>query len=150
MADQSGEAPKLIIDSDWKNEAQAEREKLAAAEKQASEASGGPGEGEMPEADFRGLMGMLATQALMYMGGIADPNTGKPVFDPMYAQHMIELLGVLEEKTKGNLTEEEAGEISGVLHELRSRFVELMQIVAKQQATAGSGGGPAGPMPPKG
>lgn len=149
MADESGEAPKLIIDSDWKNEAQAEREKLAAAEKQSSEAGGGPGEGEMPEADFRGLMGMLATQALMYMGGIADPNTGKPVFDPMYAQHMIELLGVLEEKTKGNLTEEESGEITGVLHELRSRFVELMQIVAKQQG-AGQPGGPTGPMPPQG
>lgn len=144
MADESGEAPKLIIDSDWKNEAQAEREKLAAAEKQAAEQSG-PGEGDMPEADFRGLMGMLATQALMYMGGIADPNTGKPVFDPMYAQHMIDLLGVLEEKTKGNLSDEEAGEIAGVLHELRSRFVELMQIVAKQQAAAG-----AGPMPPRG
>ncbi|MFI4856096.1 MAG: DUF1844 domain-containing protein [Phycisphaerales bacterium JB065] len=145
MADESGEAPKLIIDSDWKSEAQAEREKLAAAEKQAAEKPEGPGEGEMPKADFRGLMGMLATQALMYMGGIADPNTGKPVFDPMYAQHMIDLLGVLEEKTKGNLTEEEAGEIAGVLHELRSRFVELMQIVAKQQATAGTG-----PMPPQG
>lgn len=152
MADQSGEAPKLIIDSDWKSEAQAEREKLAEAEKQAADQPGGPGEGEMPEADFRGLMGMLATQALMYMGGIADPSTGKPVFDPMYAQHMIDLLGVLEDKTKGNLTEEEAGEISGVLHELRSRFVELMQIVARQQAAGGKGqpGGPTGPMPPQG
>ncbi|MCR9217620.1 MAG: DUF1844 domain-containing protein [bacterium] len=151
MADDSGEAPKLIIDSDWKNEAQAEREKLAQAEKASSDAGSDGGQGEMPEADFRGLMGMLATQALMYMGGIADPNTGKPVFDPMYAQHMIDLLGVLEEKTKGNLTDEEAGEISGVLNELRSRFVELMQIVAKQQAGAGQGGpsGPTGPMPPQ-
>lgn len=144
MADETGDAPKLIIDSDWKNEAQAEREKLAASEKQAGAAGSEGGPEEMPEADFRGLMGMLATQALMYMGGINDPSTGKPVFDPMYAQHMIDLLGVLEEKTKGNLTDEETGEISGVLHELRSRFVELMQIVAKQQGAA-----PAGPKPPQ-
>ena len=151
MAEESGGAPKLIIDSDWKNEAQAEREKLAEAEKAASDAGPEGAPGAMPEADFRGLMGMLATQALMYMGGIADPNTGKPVFDPMYAQHMIDLLGVLEEKTKGNLSEEEAGEMAGVLNELRSRFVELMQIVAQQQAGAVAGGqaGPAGPIPPQ-
>lgn len=145
MAEESGDAPKLIIDSDWKNEAQAEREKLAATEQKAS--SEGDADGEMPKPDFNGLMGMLATQAVMYMGGIADPNSGKPIFDPLYAQHMIELLGVLEEKTKGNLTEEEARELGGVLHELRSRFVELMQIVAKQQAAGAMGGAGLGGKP---
>jgi hypothetical protein len=146
MAENSGDAPKLIIDSDWKNEAQAEREKLAASEKKSEGQQGEGAPGEMPPADFNGLMGMLATQALMYMGGIADPSTGKPVFDPLYAQHMIDLLGVLEEKTKGNLSAEEASEIAGVLHELRSRFVELMQMVAKQRASTGG----AGSMPPGG
>ncbi len=146
MAEGDQDAPKLIIDSDWKSEAQAEKERLE-QEASAKAGTGGAGqEGEMPPPDFRGLMGMLATQALMYMGGMADPDSGKAVFDPNYSQHMIDLLGVLEEKTRGNLTKEEEDEIKGVLHELRSRFVELMRMVAQQQAQGGAGS-PTGGMP---
>jgi hypothetical protein len=155
VADSDEQTPKILIDSDWKSEAQAEKERLAEQEA-ASQSSGGEGggEGELPPADFRGLMGMLASQAVMYMGGMQDKE-GRAVFDPYYAQHMIDLLGVLEEKTKGNLTDEEAGEISAVNRELRSQFVKLMQMVAQQQAGGGGGGagggaapgaGPAGPM----
>ncbi len=156
------EAPKIIVDSDWKSQAQAEKERLAAEEAKASEqaAGGDPGQGQLPEADFRGLMGMLATQAVMYMGGLADRSTGQAIFDPEYSRHMIDLLGVLEEKTKGNLSEEEGKELRGILHELRSRYVELAEMVAKGQiktsappagggpGAAGAGGvaGPAGPM----
>ena len=160
MAEGDQDAPKLIIDTDWKSEAQAEKERLE--EEAAAKAGAGEGgkPGEMPPADFRGLMGMLATQALMYMGGVADPESGKAVFDPIYSQHMIDLLGVLDEKTKGNLSDEEDKELKGVLHELRSRFVELMQMVAQQQAGGGGlpgmpgvGGagvvGGAGPIPPQ-
>ncbi|MGP1346496.1 MAG: DUF1844 domain-containing protein [Phycisphaerales bacterium] len=152
--DQSGskgsapEPPKIHIDSDWKSQAQAERERLAQseAEKKARDAEEG-GEEEMPPASFRTLMGMLASQALMYMGGIADPQSGRPIFDPTYAVHMIELLGVLEEKTKGNLSDEESKELMGVLHELRSRYVQLMQVVAQQQAQQGMPKGGGGGQP---
>jgi hypothetical protein len=144
-----GEAPKLHIDSDWKSQAQAERERLAKqeAEAKAKADAGAPGEGDIPAADFRGLMGMLASQALMYMGGIADPQTGKGIFDPVYAAHMIDMLGVLEEKTRGNLTDEESRELTGVIHELRSRFVQIMQMVAQQQQKMAGGGASPGAGP---
>lgn len=146
MSDDQQNEPKIIIDSDWKAEAQAEKEKLAAQEAE-SEASGeqGAGQGKLPPADFRTLMGMLASQAIMYMGGIADPQTGKGMFDPEAATHLIDLLGVLEEKTRGNLTEEESQELSGVTNELRSRFVELAQMISQQQGMGGPGGAP-GPI----
>lgn len=154
MADGNDEAPKLIIDSDWKSEAQAEKERL---EEEAATKTGGDGApGEMPPADFRTLLGTLATQTLMYMGGMADPNSGKAVFDPVYSKHMIDLLGVLEEKTKGNLSEEEQTELTGVLAELRGRFVDLIQMIQQQQAAGGAGVAPgasgqipgAGPITP--
>lgn len=139
--------PKIIVDSDWKSQAQAEKEKLAAEEE--SKGPGGEGaggEGKMPPADFRGLVGMLATQALMYMGGLADRTTGQAVFDPEYSRHMIDLLSVLEEKTKGNLEEEEAAELTGLLHELRGRYVELTQMVAQGAIKGMKGGAGGGPM----
>ncbi|MCP4011829.1 MAG: DUF1844 domain-containing protein, partial [Phycisphaeraceae bacterium] len=58
----------------------------------------------------------------------------------------IDLLAVLDEKTKGNITDDEAGELTNVLNELRSRFVQIAQLVAQQQAeAAGAPGGPGGP-----
>jgi len=145
-----GETPKIIVDSDWKSQAQAERERLAEEEAKQAQTkdagAGGAGEGQLPPADFRTLIGMLATQAIMYMGGIADRQTGQAVFDPEYARHMLDLLVVIEQKTKGNLEEEESRELTGVLHELRSRYVELAQMVAQQQA--GGGGAPGQQQPP--
>jgi len=123
------EEPKIVVDSDWKAEALKEKERLAEAESKTdaqSERSGGRG---MPPADFRALVGSLATQAIMYLGGIPDPD-GRAIVAPEYAKHYIDLLGVLEEKTKGNLTDEESQELTSVLHELRLRFVEIVQGVA--------------------
>jgi len=154
-----GEAPKLHIDSDWKAQAQAEKERLAQeAEKQGAEA--GEGKESLPPADFRGLVGAMATQALLYLGGFPDEQ-GRAMFAPEYARHYIDLLGVLDEKTRGNLTDEESKELTGVLHELRSRFVQIVQSVAAQSAGQGGGapggapgggpaGGPAGPSGPAG
>ncbi|MBL0927296.1 MAG: DUF1844 domain-containing protein [Phycisphaerales bacterium] len=151
-----GQPAKLIIDSDWKSQAQAEREKLAETEAKAAAKQSRPGaagaaaagEGEFPPPDFRGLLGMLATQALMYMGGMADRRTGQAIFDPEYSRHMIDLLGVLEEKTKGNLTPEETEELTGVLHELRMRYVDLIKLVAKQASAPGGPAAAAGPGAP--
>lgn len=164
MSSQGGEAPKIIIDSDWKSQAQAEREKLAEAEAKAqAEAAargpaGAPGDPHaLPPADFRTLVEMLAMQALMYLGGVADRRTGQAVFDPDYSKHMIDLLGVLETKTKGNLTAEESQDITSVLNELRMRYVELSRMMAEQMASgklgaAGAppraGGGPVSPIHP--
>jgi hypothetical protein len=152
MADQEQDQPRIIVDSDWKSQAQAEKEKLAAKETEQGGQAQEEGAGELPEPSFQGLVHMLAMQAITYMGGVADPKTGKAIFDPMYARHVIDLLGVLEEKTKNNLSQEETKELGGILQELRSRYVELVQLVAKQQAQgeAGAGGDQPPGTPPMG
>jgi len=130
-----GEENKLIIDSDWKAEAQAEKEKLAQQEAEAKPAAGAPG--DLPEPDFRTILSMLATQALMYLGAFPD-ESGRAVVAPEYAKMHIDLLAVLQDKTKGNLTDEEHDELDQVLNELRQRFVQVIGIAQAQQAQQGA------------
>lgn len=170
--------PKIIIDSDWKAQAQKEKERLAAKEREAAQApktsggarpagamagpaggaapaagpGGGPGMEEMPPADFQSLVGTLVTQALLYLGGFPDPQTGRAIVSLEHARFHIDLLAVLEEKTKGNLGAEEASDLSQALNELRLRFVEITKAVAQMQAKAaanqgGMGGAMGGGMP---
>jgi len=127
--DSPSEEPKLIIDSDWKAEAQAEKEKLA---RQEAEAKPAAGPDALPEPDFRTVVSMLATQALMYLGAFPD-ESGRAVVAPEYARMHIDLLGVLQEKTKGNLDKEEQEELDQVLHELRQRFVQILGAAQAQQ-----------------
>lgn len=158
MADQQGEPPKIVIDSDWKAQAQKEREKLAEKERQAKEAaskarpavsgappgpSAGPGApaagpgGEamqsLPPADFQTLVGTMVTQALMYMGAFPDPETGRAVVSLEHARFHIDLLAVLEEKTRGNLAPQEAEDLKQALGELRNRFIEIVQAIAQMK-----------------
>lgn len=134
------EEPKLIVDSDWKAEAQAEKEKLAQQEAEAK-AAGGPE--ALPEPDFRTVVSMLATQALMYLGAFPD-ETGRAVVVPEYAKMHIDLLDVLQVKTKGNLDKEEQEELDQVLVELRQRFVQVLGAAQTQQQ---SGQIPQAPAP---
>lgn len=150
MPDQPADAPKIIVDADWKSQAQAEKERLAEEEAKRTPptAPGGQAErGELPPADFSALVGILVTQALMYLGGIADRKTGAAIFDPDMARFYIDLLATLERRTKGNLTDAETRDLEGAIHELRLRFVELTQAVARQ-AAAGQAQTPAGPAGP--
>ncbi|MCH8823089.1 MAG: DUF1844 domain-containing protein [Planctomycetes bacterium] len=144
---QDDSAPKLQIDSDWKAQAQAEKAKLleqekAKAEQQSGEDAQKPG--KLPQADFKSLMGVLASQAIMGLGAMNDPKTGRVVIDLDGARFSIDLLGVLEEKTKGNLSDEQSKEITQILAELRSRFVQITQLVAQQQAGGMSAEEPIG------
>ncbi len=150
MPDEQSSKPKIIVDDDWKSQAQAEKEKLAEAEAQAAAKAGpgGPGApGELPPADFASLVGMLATQSLMYLGGVADRKSGGVIFDPEMARFYIDLLGVLETKCKGNLSEDESKDLTGALHELRVRYVEMSRAVAAQMAREREGGAAGGPAP---
>ena len=133
------ETPKIQVDSDWKAEAQAEKEKLAAA--QQDEAATDPR--ALPPADFKGLMGVLASQAMMGLGMVQDPNGKGVMVDLEGSKFAIDLLAVIEEKTKGNLSDEEDKELNQLLTELRSRFVQITQLIA-QQASAPGGDIPVG------
>ena len=150
MAD--GDQPKIIVDDDWKSQAQAEKEKLAEQSK-AEESKKATGEGG-EEIGFIDLVRMFATQALMYMGAFPDPQTGKAVVALDIAKMNIDLLGILEEKTKGNLDDEEKELLEGTTRELRSQFVEITRMIKQAQAEGrigpdGSlqepGGNPPGP-----
>lgn len=149
MADQENE-PKLIIDSDWKNQAEAERQKLADQAKEKAEQAT---ERELPPADIMGIVQILATQALLYMGAFPDPQTGRAMVAMDLAKFHVDLLGTLEEKTKGNLSDEEAETVKQTAHELRLQFVEVNKAVDKaiaegraQQVDASQAGGMGGGM----
>ncbi len=83
---------------------------------------------EQPAISFAGFVISLATTAAVHFGDIADPHTGQRVEpDLAAAQQMIDLIALLQEKTKGNLTADEAKLIEDLLYELRMRFVEAQQ-----------------------
>ncbi len=141
------EEPKIQIDSDWKAEAQAEKERLAEVEQTKAEREPDRQPGELPPADFRALVGTLASQAIMGLGAYGDQKTGRVVIDLGTARFSIDLLGVLEEKTKGNISQEEATEIAQTLTELRARFVQISNLVAQQSMAEAQGGAPEEPKP---
>ena len=129
MADDN--QPKIIVDDDWKTAARAEKEKLAQTEAAQQQ---GSRPGEPPEKpSLEHLVSLLASQALMYLGQIPD-QSGRGVIALDIAKMQIDLIGVLEEKTKGNLSEDEAKLVEGTLHELRSIYVEIHDAVMKAQA----------------
>lgn len=119
------DAPKIHIDSDWKAEAQRDKERLAQKAETAPKAAAAGGPGGMPPANFETLISTLVTQALFALGAIADPRSGQRHLDVDLARHHIDMLGVIQEKTKGNLTEEEANMIASASYELRSRYIQV-------------------------
>ncbi|NBT59825.1 DUF1844 domain-containing protein [bacterium] len=74
--------------------------------------------------DFSTLVLSFATSALMNLGAAPDPQSGKKNKNIELAKQNIEILAVLEEKTRGNLNPEEAELIKNILAEVRLRFVE--------------------------
>lgn len=78
-----------------------------------------------PSLTFSAFVLSLASTAAIHFGDLADPITGstsEPNLDG--ASQMIDILSLLEEKTRGNLTAEERQLMEQVLYELRMRFVE--------------------------
>ena len=144
------ETPSLHIDTDWKKKAQEEKRKLAEEQKQKAAAaapvqqspltpaaSAGPGasaagrtsRGEAPLPSFAGLVQSILTQALYYMGDLAPRGT-EPQLNLDMAKHQIDTLGVLEDKTKNNLSADEQKLLDTALYETRMRFVGIAsQIV---------------------
>lgn len=131
MADSLG----LQIDDDWKKQAQEEKRKLAeqtsapkpeenAAKPQAASEgrAGARAEREHPAASFATLVRSIMTQALMYLGEIAVRG-GEQMLDLDMAKYQIDLLSILEEKTKGNLSPDEQKLLDTTLFDLRGRYV---------------------------
>jgi hypothetical protein len=118
------------VDADWKAEAKAEKERLAremddrsraAAQGAGAAATAGPG--RLPPASFAALVQTLATQAAIFLSNETDPQTGRPLRNLDLAKHNIDLLAVLDEKTRGNLADEEKRLLDRYLYELRMAYV---------------------------
>jgi hypothetical protein len=130
--------PRIHVDSDWKKQAQAEKERLAReVERQAAPPPPSPGvgagpgptipaerpRGEIPPASFSTLVETLATQAAIFLSDQVDPETGQSLRHLELAKHNIDLLSMLEEKTKGNLTDGEKRVLDSMLYELRMAYI---------------------------
>jgi hypothetical protein len=147
------DAPSLHVDTDWKKQAQEEKRRLAEQQVVAkpkepltvpgpggAAASSGPSaatptpsggraaagrdRGPTPVASFSALVQSLVTQILLYLGELEIRGSAGNVNLDM-AKLQIDILGVLEEKTKGNLTEEEQNSLNVALYETRMRYVAV-------------------------
>lgn len=108
-----------------------------------------PGMERPPAMNFEQIVHSVYMTALLQLGG-ATPEGEQPRIDLMGARQSIDMLVVLGEKTKGNLTPEEARLLDTALFELRMGFLEITQALARSAATKapGSASGPAaGPNP---
>jgi hypothetical protein len=123
MAEQN-EPKKVIIDEDWKNQAQKEKEVL---EKKVEEEVKTNEQPQLPPADFEGLVSFFATQAYFALGLIRskEDKDKKIAPDLDAARYHIDMLSLLEQKCKGNLAAEEQQLLQGTLGQLRILFVNL-------------------------
>ncbi len=121
------EEKKIIVDEDWKAEAQKEKEILAAKEEAKKEKAQEEKQarGPLPEGNFAALISTLTTQALFALGllQIKGQETKEP--DLELAKYHIDMLETLQEKTKGNLTQEEDIVLANTLNELRMGYVKV-------------------------
>lgn len=137
MAD---DEPKIFVDEDWK--ARVQREKTEAKSQQNDAGPQSPKDGNEEAAGpepppFVALISSLASQAMFALGVIAPRDAKQIVVNLDEAKFTIDLLMMLREKTKGNLTPEEDGMLTTTIAELQQVYVVRVQQVhesAMQQA----------------
>lgn len=149
MADED-QGGKIHIDADWKAEAAKEKQRLSEQSKAASAeaakaagAAGGqkPGGGAagageqrgIPKASFETLVSHAASQALLFLGVMPDPSTGRRMYHPEMARFQIDTLAVIAEKTEGNLSEDEKKMLDTTLYELRQAYIQVSNAMREQQ-----------------
>lgn len=109
-----------------------------------------PGAEQMPEMTFDRFIQSLYMQAIIQLGGGTQQGQ-QPQVDILGARHSIDMLAIIAEKTKGNLTEAESTLIESALFEMRMAFLEVTQALARQAAARQPGAGaPAAPGAPTG
>lgn len=140
MSSNNSEEPKIIIDEDWKDQVQREKETLKQNKSTAANDSAEVAETTTeldqtepekaddqppPPASFEFLVSGMATQAFAAMGLIPGDD-GKPFPVRLdFARHYIDLLAVIENKTEGNLSDAEKNFLQSTLHQLRMMFVSV-------------------------
>jgi hypothetical protein len=92
-----------------------------------------PGMEHPPEMSFEQIVHSVYMTAIMQLGG-ATPEGQQPQVDIMGARQSVDMLGVLAERTKGNLSEAETRLLDNALFELRMGFLEITQVLARSAA----------------
>ncbi len=82
------------------------------------------GAAPLPEVNFSSFLLSLSSSTLLHLGEIADPQSGEKKKDLALAKQSIDIIVLLKDKTKGNLTHEEEELLDHLLYDLRMRFVE--------------------------
>lgn len=135
----------IVSDEDWKEQVKAADAKLDAerdapppppGDEDHSAPSGNQTDPEIPPASFEMLVRMFSTQAIVALGLIPTPE-GETARQLPLARHFIDVLALLEEKCRGNLTQEEDRLLENTLHELRMAYIEVAQTGAGPSADAG-------------
>ncbi|MEC9476184.1 MAG: DUF1844 domain-containing protein [Planctomycetota bacterium] len=129
------------IDDDWKRRASEEKAKIAAEfDDTPSETEPGGGSVE-PDPLFPAVIQQIAYPALMALGQIPDPRTGERMLDLNLAKETIDLLVVLEKKTRGNRAAEEDQMLRDLVRDLQLAYSQTAQA-AQKAATEGSSDNP--------
>ncbi|MBW2038551.1 MAG: DUF1844 domain-containing protein [Deltaproteobacteria bacterium] len=79
----------------------------------------------LPEVTFSTFVYSLSTSVLIHLGEIPEPTTQKMAKNIPLAKQTIDILGILQEKTKGNLNQDEENLLSSLLYDLRMRYVKV-------------------------
>ncbi|MFP4475230.1 MAG: DUF1844 domain-containing protein [Desulfatibacillaceae bacterium] len=102
------------------------REEMARAADRAeaqSRPDAGAGGQALPEVNFPTFVLSLSSSVMFHLGELADPATGQRQKDLAMAKHTIDIMAMLEEKTRGNLSEDEQRLLSSILYDLRMAYV---------------------------
>ena len=129
---------KKRVDESWKEQAEKEKQKTDNAVPQSKPAAGlhapssAPDEREgMPEAKFDLFVSGLAMEALIALGDMPHPVTRRQSANLQQAKYLIDVLGIIEEKTRGNLSVDEGKLLEDALYQLRMRYLSKSSGVAK-------------------
>lgn len=78
----------------------------------------------MPKIDFSSFVLSIYSSGLVHLGKVEDPSSGQKKLDLGMARHTIDMMAMLQEKTRGNLTGDEDNLLKALLSELRLAYVE--------------------------
>jgi hypothetical protein len=131
MSEEEIEGPGFVVrdkrtfdsQGEVKESVKAEREEERKKDKDREEKKE-KGAAPLPEVNFSSFILSLSSSTLLHLGEIADPQSGEKKKDMALAKQSIDIINLLKDKTKGNLTQEEEKLLDHLLYDLRMRFVK--------------------------
>jgi len=136
MADEND--PKIIIDEDWKAQIQREKEQAQEADTPDAKEEEERPRGLPEEVSFETVVSTLGMQAIMALGMVAPRGAEQVQVDLPGAKVLIDMLMVLRDKTKGNLTPEEEGYLTQTLADLQQGYLVRSQQIQEETLRSSS------------